>query len=153
MGRSLYKTVLKWQLLACLLLFWLFMCSFIIFNSRVSWDISFSIGWFSLMNLIDCIELKELVQNTNLCLLCYRFLSRHFLLLIFPLYVKASTGKVSLLVQFRNTAAKPTFFPLVLDLSMYTALLFLCFSIFCIKYCFFSVSFCWWFPLIAEKLY
>ena len=63
----------------------------------------------SLMNLRDCIELRKSVYITH-CPLCYRFLSKQFLLLTFLLCIDATPGKLTLLVKFKNTAAKATFF-------------------------------------------
>ena len=64
-----------------------------------------------------------------------------FLLLSFRLFGWRFYWVVPLLIMSQKTAEKPTFFPMLFDLSVYASLLFTCFNLCCRKFCFFSLSF------------
>ena len=115
-----------------------FVSSFITFNSHVwycfpwfkssanGFYIKFSIGWFSLLNSVYYLELKESMYITHFTVFFVIDFSLRviFIAKISPVFKEASSSKTHLLVEFKNTTANPTFFPLVLVSSMFTAFLY-----------------------------
>ena len=81
--------------------------------------IRFNIGWFSLLFSTDSIELSVSVYITQLM---SSFFCISLIAVISAVWMEASSGSTPYLVMSVNTAAKPSFLPILFDLSVYEVL-------------------------------